>query len=445
MEDKKLVDIAKECGQRLRRVRMSKNMSQQNVAELMGTTPQNISKWEKNGVPGINDIKRLSEILGQDLLSEERDVEGIVGEIGREILRMLIGNGGDMEFEDVIKGLYGLDESIATEEIFKIGKIGMCVREQYTDFYDKERDTVFITAKGVICIKNSRPGRNPDFEMMEKLAGVRTYEMLLSNYYDWDEENDKQPPSCFQDIIDDRLVEKKIRSLPLDCYKEEFILWMKNNYCSNIDRKYSFSIGKIDDIYEPVNFYHDVMIRIIAKLTEERRRNWEFNAIEFDGIEVEVEQMTDQHIFGTKDTVEIDFCKRLRTLSNYYNVSMEGYEDYIPESEAVKKKEEELENIESEICIDFDKYVFDLCEEKGINPLEWFSEDEIRTFILDNYCCKKGDWEEIIDSGIAEIAALCPEVYEYFRFPASWEENGLADMVRDIYNVTKRNTELEIW
>ena len=44
---------AKECGQRLRRIRMAKNMSQQELAERLFTTPQNISKYEKEGISNV--------------------------------------------------------------------------------------------------------------------------------------------------------------------------------------------------------------------------------------------------------------------------------------------------------------------------------------------------------------------------------------------------------
>ena len=81
MENK---EYAKECGLRLRRVRMARNMSQQELADKMFTTPQNVSKWEKQGISDIDTIKSLSQILGQDILSDERDQEGVVGEIGKQ-------------------------------------------------------------------------------------------------------------------------------------------------------------------------------------------------------------------------------------------------------------------------------------------------------------------------------------------------------------------------
>ena len=128
--------MAKECGARLRRIRMARNMSQNELAEKLFTTPQNISKYEKEGISNIDTIMRLSKILGQDLLRDERDEEGTVGEVGREILSALIENRGYMEVRDLVEEhLYGMNMSRASGEIFKLEKIGMCVREQYRNFY----------------------------------------------------------------------------------------------------------------------------------------------------------------------------------------------------------------------------------------------------------------------------------------------------------------------
>lgn len=48
------LSLARECGLRCRRIRMAKNMSQQDLADLLFTTPQNISKYEKDGISNID-------------------------------------------------------------------------------------------------------------------------------------------------------------------------------------------------------------------------------------------------------------------------------------------------------------------------------------------------------------------------------------------------------
>ena len=58
-------DFAKEYGNRCRQIRMVKGISQQALADMMHTTPQNVSKWEKNGISNVNTVMQLSEVLGQ--------------------------------------------------------------------------------------------------------------------------------------------------------------------------------------------------------------------------------------------------------------------------------------------------------------------------------------------------------------------------------------------
>ena len=100
---------AMECGLRCRRIRMAQNMSQQELADKMFTTPQNISKYEKEGISNIDTILKLSESLGHDLLTDETDEEGAVGEVGKEILWQLIEAGGYMEVGTLSEGsLYGM-------------------------------------------------------------------------------------------------------------------------------------------------------------------------------------------------------------------------------------------------------------------------------------------------------------------------------------------------
>ena len=86
MKEMEKNSVSKEVGLRLRRIRMAKGLSQQELAEKAFTSPQNISKYEKEGIANIDTIRRLSEVLETDLLMDEVDQEGTVGEIGSEIL-----------------------------------------------------------------------------------------------------------------------------------------------------------------------------------------------------------------------------------------------------------------------------------------------------------------------------------------------------------------------
>ena len=81
---------AMEYGNRCRQIRMAKGLSQSYVAEKMFTTAQNVSSWERSGISDVDKIKQLSEVLSQDIMADEIDQEGIVGEVGREILTILV-------------------------------------------------------------------------------------------------------------------------------------------------------------------------------------------------------------------------------------------------------------------------------------------------------------------------------------------------------------------
>ena len=180
------MSTAKKIGERCRKFRNALGVSQQALADQVGTTPQNISKYEKEGVYNIETIQALSQALGHDLLSDEMENEGDVGEIGRELLCAMIGYKfpfhsteyglGYIYTKDLFEQnvMYGLDENRIVREIFKLEKLGLCVREQYTDFYGEQIDRVFITAKGAITIKHII---NSD-EILSYLDDIVTYEII---------------------------------------------------------------------------------------------------------------------------------------------------------------------------------------------------------------------------------------------------------------------------
>lgn len=86
----KEINPSEEIGKRLRKFRQAKGLTQLDVAKAFGTTAQHISQFEKEGIKYYDDIQRMSEILGCDLTSNENDKEGMLGEIGKEILYSLI-------------------------------------------------------------------------------------------------------------------------------------------------------------------------------------------------------------------------------------------------------------------------------------------------------------------------------------------------------------------
>ena len=109
-------DYAREYGNRCRQIRQAKGISQADLAVKMNTTPQNVHKWEKNGISNVNTVMQLSEVLGQDITADQIDQEGIVGEIGREILSVLIKMKGYVEFSVLPRFLYGMSDCNILDE-----------------------------------------------------------------------------------------------------------------------------------------------------------------------------------------------------------------------------------------------------------------------------------------------------------------------------------------
>lgn len=64
-------------GQRFQRLRKEAGLTQEEVAEKVGITPQGVSKWENDlSSPDINILVKLAEILGvsvEELLGEDKE------------------------------------------------------------------------------------------------------------------------------------------------------------------------------------------------------------------------------------------------------------------------------------------------------------------------------------------------------------------------------------
>ena len=211
-------DFAKEYGIRFRQIRMARGISQQKLADLMHVTPQAVSKWEKEGVTNVNTVQQLSNVLGQDITADQIDQEGKIGEVGREILNILIANQGFVDYDDLAAGLYGMSSERVSNEIFKLERIGAVVREQYTDYLDQERDSVIITAKGLIAYKNCK-----EFPDMAGIKSAETMEMRLG----------EQCPSL-QEMIDRDKVGRILWKLPY-CgpYMLDYIFHLKKHFLTD--------------------------------------------------------------------------------------------------------------------------------------------------------------------------------------------------------------------
>lgn len=80
-------------GANIRRLRIKQGLSQKKLAELIKSSPQSVSHWEKDRfIPPINVIERLSKVfgvpksvvLGEDILSlndTHRELKSLVNQI----------------------------------------------------------------------------------------------------------------------------------------------------------------------------------------------------------------------------------------------------------------------------------------------------------------------------------------------------------------------------
>lgn len=451
---------AKEIGQRLRRFRQARNLSQQDIADKVPTSPQNISKFEKEGVQNIDMIIRLSEIVGHDLQTDETDQEGTIGEIGKEILSLLISEQGHCRTGWVLKKLFGISNERFAHELFKLEKIGMCVREQYKDWLDIDRDDLFITAKGVITLKNL-PGTEID---RDELEGINTYEILIQNF------------SCYQDYIESRPAERIIRNLDYGfdltaearekyhclttAYRANYIRYLKLNYETGIDRDYDEEkeYWEEDTLIPCEGFYYDLLYRMTFNITD--KLMWEHDLCGGDEYFVEKELADLEIKLGFKSAdhsfiyhVEKSFEEKLswfdEIASEFPDLASYSYShdtaSPISDSPLISRynelKRQALEGFEYEV--NMDQIFLDKIHQRrpdSIYPTTWFSDEEIKQFIL-REMVSSSDEAVDIDRKLAEINRLMPETLDYYQFPKAWESNGLAKLVRQVYHLPDIDTD----
>ena len=207
MEDNR--NYALDCGVRCKQIRMSKGMSQKELADKMNVSPQLVSKWENSGISNYDTIIRLSNILGQDITSDQINQDCSVSEIGKEILRNIVNGKGYIDYKDLLPKLFGMRKERINNEIFKLERIGAVVREQFSDFSDSERDGIFITAKGLIIFKN-----HTHVEDENELMDITTLDSILGN-----NEN------TFQDVVDNDEITKLLVNLePENSYMGDYLM-----------------------------------------------------------------------------------------------------------------------------------------------------------------------------------------------------------------------------
>ena len=110
-----------EYGKRIKRARQAKNLTQRQLADLANLSDSAISKYEKQGTTDVNVLNSLSEVLGISLFSSPADAEGTIGVVGKEIMSILVLEGGYIDVETLVdEHMHGMDNDSVTDEIVTI-------------------------------------------------------------------------------------------------------------------------------------------------------------------------------------------------------------------------------------------------------------------------------------------------------------------------------------
>lgn len=417
--------IAIRCGERLRRVRQALGMSQEELANKMFISPQAISKYEKSGISDIDVIKKFSEIMGQDLLSDEIDSEGEVGEIGREILIQLINHCGYILYEELArKYMYGMSDERISTEVFKLQKIGLCVREQYRRWDTGIVDALFITAKGTISYKNFVK-ENASY-VSGLLKEVQTYEMLIGEYSSYQEyiEHHKEI------FLIDELMNLK------HYYRQDYRAYLYENYVPKLGEE-----RKIYPRKTKCTAYYDIAIRNALNIGHDTERYF-CDLIDERDSYTSQEEIKEQAI---KRLCE-DYPMAKYAIEQEYHAMLdeitEPLEDdtILLENAYVDSKMIHMNNFEEYIR---EAYEIEKVHHNDPNPFNWITIDTIKYYIQTNMPkaeeCKMLPGYEVmerIDYLCRKINELIPETLEYYTFPSDWEEAGIGDMVRDLYGIS---------
>lgn len=448
MEEKR--DYSKECGIRCRQIRMSKGMSQQVLAEKMNVTPAAISKWEKEGISNIDYIMKLSDALGQDITADQFDQEGVIGEVGREILRILVKNEGFVDFSVLEKNMFGMKADRISNELFKLERIGAVIREQFQDYLKHDRDGVFITAKGVIAYKN----------MLDEKKNLLVEAVITMD------ERLADGATSFQDVVDsDPVTGILMRMNSQSSFRCDYLSYLYKNFYHpiiNEDKSHWLTNPRIDGIMCGKSAYIDILRRMAQKATKSEIDEYIIEVMSEGPEEASFDNFEDEygynHVAAGLDEKDFEavkfFCGVIESMPDLPNLSYTEKDwDRNSKNPEVKKAISEMKRWDKEYencslydykdvvqsLSDNEEAFFEFMDEDRMKrPNLWFKYDEIKNYIEENILPPASNYEEEIDEIIKEIWNANPETMEYYySFPKLWEENGLAQLVRTRVGVPK--------
>lgn len=439
-------------GNQLRKYRRMQNITQEKFAEMLGTTAQTISNYERSGIKDVEVEEEISKALGRSLREDLADKEGEVGEVGKEILYVLLENRGCMWVRALASNhMHGMSSERVDHEIEKLEELDMCRRERYKDATGVDRDDLHITAKGIITYKNLVKDKYHEEKLQEILPNVTSFEDRLIP--DYKVEDDLGIARDLEDYVQMRPWISKILDIEFKTpYMADYIAYLYYNHAfARPNVLGCFFKEDISTFFPGVNIYHDIIYRMSYKFTDKWREEKFFKTKTPEFLDKSNELYN--IVEGNSDDEDSVIYFAIRKFKEEYSWVKDAGKrgNMIPfnsiqdksEQQKIKAEYESILDLESDltsfVCDDLTrKEIYEENAPKGMEdvyPDKWFSKDEIENFIKENFRKPQNEYEKMIFEKIKTVEKLRPRVKEYYSFPKEWEDNGLADLVRELSGI----------
>lgn len=471
-----------EYGQRIKRARQAKGLTQKRLAELANLSDSAISKYETQGTLDVNVLNHLSNVLGASLFSSPADAEGTIGIVGKEIMSQIVLHKGYLNFHVLLKHMHGMNEDVIVEEIVKLSSLGVVVRETYKGLDGNLCDGLFITAKGIFAYKGVISDIDTTEEMRKLIINCQSYEQLLEGH------------SCYQDYVNAHELERLIYELEyVNSYRLDYIIYLKRKYQLNmVDAWEQENLSRLDRLVPAKSFYHDLLYKMAFDITNDVlwglidsgimagawKHEQEYKLL--TDMKDRQEKLSLAHRDPVTQQVMKDFVELLpewyKGFEDYIydslhwlekrkdpigiNVSEKRYllnpqEQYVYDLDHTEFNEERFEELSEKyeklkelivhhdaIYTDYQGYLekkFSLLCEKNERldhwHDEWYTLEEQIEFIEKNFPAATTKEEKELDRKLREINKVCPETLEYYLMPNACEKNGIAELVWKRYKI----------
>lgn len=225
-------------------------------------------------------------------------------------------------------------------------------------------------------------------------------------------------------------------------YRCNFIMWLGKQLYTGINNLTTSSTIN-PQLIPAKGFYHDLLFDMALGIG---RDYYKYKLDEFNE-EISVKRPRDE-----QDIVEVDAEHEFyNEFHKIYDFESEETDEPVAEEQAnteINDEEEEWDVLDTDEGI---KSVFrniadyhreDYNDYELTYPTDWFTSDEIKKYIEHNLVPQTEE-EHVINTRLSEIVKASPWLLVYYLIPDSWEENGIADRVREIYGLP--DGDADIW